>query len=294
MSRTNLTKTIRNACWMQNCGSCFEHECFVGCGSIITPFTYECGHIQAVAEGGSNSLDNLKPICSTCNKSMGSMHMIDYIEKCSFSPLWLQKQRLGSYKISFRGIILTKSSRNPINCGFRIIDGNNFTYLVQYPADSKIELSNIGNFINAEFIKDHQIQRATSIEEVIDNIKLIKITSDELFNIRSIEDVINDLDNHDIDTYLDRKNSNADLLLDTCKMVSQSILVYDGVYKLYLNHGLNLDSLNKSIQTGYDYIPIQSKDDFIEFYKLYAPNKIINLHPSCILKVDTEKYFLVE
>jgi len=37
---------------------------------IIT--TFHTGHIVAVADGGSNHIDNLEPICSSCNYSMGT------------------------------------------------------------------------------------------------------------------------------------------------------------------------------------------------------------------------------
>ena len=34
---------------------------------------WECGHIKPESKGGTLSLNNLKPICSTCNKCMGNM-----------------------------------------------------------------------------------------------------------------------------------------------------------------------------------------------------------------------------
>lgn len=38
----------------------------------INSFNFECGHITAKAKGGKLIVENLKPICSTCNKSMGT------------------------------------------------------------------------------------------------------------------------------------------------------------------------------------------------------------------------------
>lgn len=90
MSRTNLTKTLRNVTWISNVGNKFETECFIGCGTMINAFNFEVGHIQAVAEGGSNEPDNLKPICGTCNKVSGTMNMIEFIQKSGFSPTWLK------------------------------------------------------------------------------------------------------------------------------------------------------------------------------------------------------------
>jgi hypothetical protein len=41
----------------------------------ITPFTFQCGHIVAEAEGGPTNLENLRPICSLCNISSGRRNM---------------------------------------------------------------------------------------------------------------------------------------------------------------------------------------------------------------------------
>jgi hypothetical protein len=90
MSRTNITKTLRNITWKANVGAKFEAECFIGCGTIISVFDFEVGHVQAVAEGGSNEPENLKPICGTCNKVSGTMNMIDFIKKSGFNPAWLR------------------------------------------------------------------------------------------------------------------------------------------------------------------------------------------------------------
>lgn len=47
--------------------------------SDITPFNFECGHIIAESKGGTTTLDNLRPICGTCNRSMGSVKMTEFI-----------------------------------------------------------------------------------------------------------------------------------------------------------------------------------------------------------------------
>lgn len=46
----------------------------------ITMLRFEMGHIEAHIKGGSSELDNIAPLCSTCNKSMGSksINMVKY------------------------------------------------------------------------------------------------------------------------------------------------------------------------------------------------------------------------
>ena len=51
----------------------------------ITQMNFECGHVIANANGGQNSLKNLRPICSLCNKSMGVTHMFEFMKNNGFS-----------------------------------------------------------------------------------------------------------------------------------------------------------------------------------------------------------------
>lgn len=44
----------------------------------ITPFHFEAGHVKAKAIGGSDNVENLRPICSPCNKGMGTENLYDY------------------------------------------------------------------------------------------------------------------------------------------------------------------------------------------------------------------------
>lgn len=44
----------------------------------ITQMNFNCGHIQAEYKGGDQSIDNFKPICQSCNSSMGTQNMDDF------------------------------------------------------------------------------------------------------------------------------------------------------------------------------------------------------------------------
>ena len=43
--------------------------------------TWHMGHIQAWSKGGSDTLENIRPICIACNKSMGSENLKDYCKR---------------------------------------------------------------------------------------------------------------------------------------------------------------------------------------------------------------------
>ena len=50
----------------------------------ITQMSFHCGHIIAESKGGELSVNNLKPICQSCNSSMGTQNMDEYIKKYGF------------------------------------------------------------------------------------------------------------------------------------------------------------------------------------------------------------------
>lgn len=48
------------------------------CREKISVEAWECGHVLAAASGGKDTADNLRPVCRTCNRSMGTMHMDEF------------------------------------------------------------------------------------------------------------------------------------------------------------------------------------------------------------------------
>lgn len=49
--------------------------------SDITQMNFACGHIIPESQGGNLTVQNLKPICGSCNSSMGTQNMHDFINK---------------------------------------------------------------------------------------------------------------------------------------------------------------------------------------------------------------------
>jgi hypothetical protein len=73
----SLPKAVRMAAWnkwfFNTAGGC----CFI-CKSPIDISRFECGHIISRYNGGSDNVNNLRPICGLCNKSMGKQNMSDF------------------------------------------------------------------------------------------------------------------------------------------------------------------------------------------------------------------------
>jgi hypothetical protein len=46
----------------------------------ISKDSFECGHVLSEHNGGKINIENLRPVCRSCNSSMGTQHMLDYIK----------------------------------------------------------------------------------------------------------------------------------------------------------------------------------------------------------------------
>ena len=77
-TRKSIPKIVKNMVWDENIGE--EKgigECYC-CSQKINSKNFEAGHIVSVKNGGPTTLNNLKPICSCCNKSMGIENMENF------------------------------------------------------------------------------------------------------------------------------------------------------------------------------------------------------------------------
>lgn len=81
--KPKIPKAIKVECWKrylkQTKQDKYEIKCPINfCSNLITSDNFECGHIISHANNGKINLDNLKPICRTCNASMSSKNWNDF------------------------------------------------------------------------------------------------------------------------------------------------------------------------------------------------------------------------
>jgi len=80
-----ISAIAREKCWTLWYAECRKKQsvdgdsapCYI-CEKLITAFSFEAGHIKSHANGGTNKVDNLRPVCNKCNKCVGSKNMDDY------------------------------------------------------------------------------------------------------------------------------------------------------------------------------------------------------------------------
>ena len=82
--KQHIPSALRQATWLHHNGQVFSAKCNVTwCKNVTTPFTFEVGHNVPECRGGTLDIDNLRPICSCCNRSMGFKYTIDEFSSLS-------------------------------------------------------------------------------------------------------------------------------------------------------------------------------------------------------------------
>jgi hypothetical protein len=75
--RKSIPKSVRMELWRNHFGENWEGRCFV-CRADINKENFDAAHKIAEANGGEATLDNLVPTCRTCNRSMGTMDLMEF------------------------------------------------------------------------------------------------------------------------------------------------------------------------------------------------------------------------
>ena len=80
-----VPKVVRDLSWNRWIGEdVAKHKCMCCEINEIRMNSFQCGHVIAEANGGKTTVDNLRPICSACNLSMGTENMYEFKARCGF------------------------------------------------------------------------------------------------------------------------------------------------------------------------------------------------------------------
>ena len=84
-SSSRISAPLKRAVWDKYIGrEIGVGKCFCCKTEEIRQLHFECGHVESVNAGGATSVENLRPICSLCNKSMGTKNMMVYMKENNF------------------------------------------------------------------------------------------------------------------------------------------------------------------------------------------------------------------
>ncbi len=80
-SRKQIGKPLRDIVWMKYMKNNSSGKCYCCKIRPIHYSDFQVGHNKSVAKGGSNNINNLRPICGPCNRGMGTGSIEGYRKK---------------------------------------------------------------------------------------------------------------------------------------------------------------------------------------------------------------------
>lgn len=88
--KKKISPEIRFKLWEKYVGDTLIGKCFCCNKNKITPLTnymtFQAGHIKSEFNGGIISLDNMLPICRSCNARMNTTNWDDYVTNRGLRP----------------------------------------------------------------------------------------------------------------------------------------------------------------------------------------------------------------
>ena len=83
-----VPKVVKDLSWNKWIGEDIARTKCLCCGvNEIKMSSFHCGHVLAVVNGGTTTVDNLRPICAACNLSMGTTNFDDFKKQCGFNSI---------------------------------------------------------------------------------------------------------------------------------------------------------------------------------------------------------------
>ena len=77
----NVPKSIKDNTWDRYVGDIYSINCLCCNYNIIKSNNFHCAHVIPHSKGGKTIVENLRPVCSTCNLSMGQNNLFEWCEK---------------------------------------------------------------------------------------------------------------------------------------------------------------------------------------------------------------------
>ena len=84
IKRKNLPSSLRYNVWITYLGIYNTGKCVCCNIQIVTMGNYHCGHINSSYNGGPDTIENLRPICTQCNLSMGTENMEKFMDRVGY------------------------------------------------------------------------------------------------------------------------------------------------------------------------------------------------------------------
>jgi 5-methylcytosine-specific restriction endonuclease McrA len=79
--KVKISHSLRRNVWNMYIGEDIGSSTCPCCDiTKITQLNFDCGHVKPESSGGQTNINNLRPICGSCNTSMGQFHMVSFMK----------------------------------------------------------------------------------------------------------------------------------------------------------------------------------------------------------------------
>lgn len=83
--KDQIPKKVKEEVWNKYIGDDIpKHLCLCCKLNRIKMVDFQVGHVLSEKDGGTLAISNLRPICASCNHSMGSQNMLEYAKRYEF------------------------------------------------------------------------------------------------------------------------------------------------------------------------------------------------------------------
>jgi 5-methylcytosine-specific restriction endonuclease McrA len=142
--KEKIPLSVKHAVWDQSFGKCMDGICQCCKTTPIHSTNFDCGHIISEKNGGKVHLENLRPICRTCNSSMGTQNMDDYIVKYGFDKINATEPKSKEQSVKF---VIVDSNDNEITNYLDLLKKDNLIKLCD-----ALEIKYVKNGLKKEFV----------------------------------------------------------------------------------------------------------------------------------------------
>ncbi len=92
--RSSCPKDVKETVWRKYFGNKMSGKCYV-CGKAINFTDFEVGHNKPFTKGGKWNINNLRPICRTSNRTMGTMSIEAFKRKYFAKKRVVKRKKTG-------------------------------------------------------------------------------------------------------------------------------------------------------------------------------------------------------
>ena len=112
-NNNNIPHCIRFQTWRKHFIT-MDGYCIV-CTSPISADNFTCGHIVSKYRGGTLNINNLEPICVSCNSSMKTQNLYEYKKKLNFPVEYFIKAEERINKLIINHLLSKLNNNNSLS-----------------------------------------------------------------------------------------------------------------------------------------------------------------------------------